>query len=70
MFKSDHIKMLLHISLLILSVLETKVAEFANMEDLDEVAHNEPRPLDLHCLPPHPPPTPMSLNSQYDIVWT
>ena len=64
MFKSDHIKMLLDISLLILYVPETKVAEYANMVDLDEVAHNEPCHLDLHCLPP------MSLNSQYDIVWT
>ena len=26
-------------------------AEFANSVDLDEVAHNEPPHLDLHCLP-------------------
>ena len=30
---------------------ETKIAEFANSVDLDEVAHNEPPHLDLHCLP-------------------
>ena len=29
---------------------ETKIAEFANSVDLDEVAH-EPPHLDLHCLP-------------------
>ena len=29
----------------------TKTAEFANSVDLDEVAHNEPPHLDLHCLP-------------------
>ena len=29
----------------------TKIAEFANSVDLDEVAHNEPPHLDLHCLP-------------------
>ena len=28
-----------------------KKAEFANSVDLDEVAHNEPPHLDLHCLP-------------------
>ena len=28
-----------------------KIAEFANSVDLDEVAHNEPPHLDLHCLP-------------------
>ena len=28
-----------------------KIAEFANSIDLDEVAHNEPPHLDLHCLP-------------------
>ena len=27
------------------------MAEFANSVDLDEVAHNEPPHLDLHCLP-------------------
>ena len=25
--------------------------EFANSVDLDEVAQNEPPPLDIHCLP-------------------
>ena len=30
---------------------EMKIAEFANSIDLDEVAHNEPPHLDLHCLP-------------------
>ena len=34
-----------------LSVPETKIAEFANSADLDEVAHYEPPHLDLHCLP-------------------
>ena len=28
-----------------------EIAEFANSVDLDEVAHNEPPHLDLHCLP-------------------
>ena len=28
-----------------------EIAEFANSVDLDEVAHNEPPYLDLHCLP-------------------
>ena len=32
-------------------VPETKIAEFANSVDLDEVAHNEPPHLDLHCWP-------------------
>ena len=36
---------------LILQVAETKTAEFANSVDLDEVAHDEPPHLDLHCLP-------------------
>ena len=36
---------------LTLSVPEAKIAEFANSVDLDEVAHNEPPHLDLHCLP-------------------
>ena len=36
---------------LTLSVPETKIAEFAISVDLDEVAHYEPPPLDLHCLP-------------------
>ena len=35
------------------------MAEFANSVDLDEVAHNEPPHLDLHCL-----------HSQYNIAWT
>ena len=30
---------------------ETKIAEFANSTDLDEVAHNEPPHLDQHSLP-------------------
>ena len=30
---------------------ETKIAKFANRVDLDEVAHDEPPHLDLHCLP-------------------
>ena len=42
-------------------VPETKIAEFANRVDLDEVAHHEPPHLDLHCLP---------LNSEYSIAWT
>ena len=29
----------------------TKIPEFANNVDLDEVAHDEPPHLDLHCLP-------------------
>ena len=29
----------------------TKIAEFANSIDLDEVAHYEPPHQDLHCLP-------------------
>ena len=36
---------------LALLVPETKIAEFANSLDLDEVAHIEPSHLDLHCLP-------------------
>ena len=36
---------------LTLKVPGTKIAEFANSVDLDEVAHNEPPHLDLHCLP-------------------
>ena len=32
-------------------VSETKIADFANCIDLDEVAHNEPPHLDLNCLP-------------------
>ena len=41
-------------------VLKTKIAEFANSVDLDEMAHNEPPHLDLHFLP--------SLNCQHDIA--
>ena len=37
--------------LLTLYLPVTKIAEFANSVDLDEVAHNEPPHLDLHCLP-------------------
>ena len=33
------------------TLTETKIAEFANSVDLDEMAHNEPPHLDLHCLP-------------------
>ena len=33
------------------SLPETKIVEFANRVDLDEVAHNEPPHLDLHCSP-------------------
>ena len=33
------------------TLTETKIAEFANSVDLDEVAQNEPPHLDLHCLP-------------------
>ena len=32
-------------------VPEMKTGEFANSIGLDEVAHNEPPILDLHCLP-------------------
>ena len=35
----------------LLVTLETKTAEFANSVDPDQVAHNEPPHLDLHCLP-------------------
>ena len=38
-------------------------AEFANSVDLDEVTHNEPPHLDLHCLP-------FSLNSQYYSIYS
>ena len=30
---------------------QSKITEFANSVDLDEVAHNEPPHLNLHCLP-------------------
>ena len=33
------------------SILETKTAKFENSIDLDEVAHDEPPHLDLHCSP-------------------
>ena len=36
---------------LTLKLRETKIAEFANCIDLDEVAHNEPPNTDLPCLP-------------------
>ena len=36
---------------LTLEVPETKKVAFANSVNLDEVAHNEPPHLDLHCLP-------------------
>ena len=39
-------------------------AEFASSIDLDEVAHNEPPYLDLHCLPSS------LLDFQYNIAWT
>ena len=32
-------------------VPETKIAEFANSVDLDEMGHDEPPHLDLHCFP-------------------
>ena len=35
---------------LTLSLPQTKISEFANRVDLDEVAHNEPPYLDVHCL--------------------
>ena len=41
----------LFVANLTLSVPMKKIAEFANSVDLDEVAHNEPPPLDLYCLP-------------------
>ena len=34
-----------------INIPEMKIAEFANSVYLDEVAHNEPPHLDLHCLP-------------------
>ena len=33
------------------AILVFNIAEIANSLDLDEVAHNEPPHLDLHCLP-------------------
>ena len=37
------------LTLIIDSLPETKISEYANSVDLDEVAHNEPPNLDLHC---------------------
>ena len=34
-----------------LKVPKTRIVEFANSVDPDEVAHDEPPHLDLHCLP-------------------
>ena len=39
------------ITTLTLQVPGTKIAELANSVDLDDVAHNEPLHLDLHCVP-------------------
>ena len=52
--KATHIFSAKHISLgknFVNSLQDTQIAEFANSVDLDEVAHNEPPHLDLHCLP-------------------
>ena len=49
---------------LMLTMPIMKIVEFANREDPDEMAHNEPSHLDLHCLPSN------SLNSQFDRAWT
>ena len=35
---------------MIILLSEMKIAEFANSIDLNEVAHNEPPHLDIHCL--------------------
>ena len=35
----------------VLQVPETKIPEFANNVDLNEVAHNKPHHLDQYCLP-------------------
>ena len=35
---------------LILEASKMKIGEFVNSVDSDEVAHNEPPHLDLHCL--------------------
>ena len=37
--------------LLILKAPTTKIVTFANSADPDEVAHNEPPHLELHCFP-------------------
>ena len=39
------------ILVLIPKMQKTKMDELANSVDPDEVAHNEPPHLDLHCLP-------------------
>ena len=44
-------RMPLFFLILTLEVPETKIAEFANGADLDEVAQNGPHHPDLHCLP-------------------
>ena len=51
-YVSSHFNKLLWIegNKLTLYLPVTKIAEFANSVDLDEVAHNEPPHLDLHCL--------------------
>ena len=36
--------------MLTISELEAKIDKFANSVDLDEVTHDEPPHLDLHCL--------------------
>ena len=48
----DIISLMLAVTFTFNSLLPvTKIAEFANSVDLDEVAHYEPPHLDLHCLP-------------------
>ena len=37
--------------LLTIKVPETKIVELVNSVNLEEVAHDEPPHLDLHCLP-------------------
>ena len=44
-------KSFLQLTLCYLKVPETKIAACANSVVLDEVAHNEPPHLGLHCLP-------------------
>ena len=48
-------------------VSETKIGEFANSVDLDEVAQDDPPHQDLHYL--HYLPSSF-FNLQYDIAWT
>ena len=43
--------MIAYLDTLTLYLPVTKIAEFANSVDLDEVAHNEPPHQDIHCLP-------------------